>query len=504
MTRREEKQLYENYMERLQRIREFKQVNPNETKAQQRERIQKAKTDYAYFVNTYFPHLATKPMSWFHKKAAKLVMKHPQIALVLIWFRGAAKSTHTGIFIPLWLWINEELHVMLQISSTSYQARRLLNDLQAEFEMNDLLRHDYGNQVTHGNWSDGEFVTRNGCAFYARGRGEKLRGLRYGRWRVNYVSIDDIDDDEMVLNFRRVRTTVEWVLSAVMNTGDPECFRVVVSNNLIHPKSVTALLAAMKEWLVMQVNILDKDGQPTWPELWPMKAIRTLESKIGYIPFQKERMNNPIIEGSVFKIEQVQYKRMEKLNSYDAIVGYWDESYTANDNSDFNAVVVVGRKGNEEHVLASYCRQSQLTEAVRWMYDTDELYKQQGALISWYRERLPVEEPVQLALQTVGEERGYWLTMIIDDKPKGNKFQRIVNMAFFFQRGSIYFNQAHKDGYALQTGIAQLLAIEEGYKGHDDWPDALQGALDKLNRMTRASKGQIRLGQRPRPNKFIA
>lgn len=499
MTKREEKILLLRFQERLRMIRDHNSVNPNESKAEQKKRIAQGKKDYKFFVETYFRHLATEECPDFIIKEANTILKNKRDFAAEEMARGHGKSVHFDIFIPLWLWINGENHLTVVASATYNAAKVLLSDLQAEFESNPLLKHDFGAQLKHGDWAEGEFKTKDGCAFYARGRGQKLRGLRNGRWRVQYFVFDDGDDDEQSRNPKRVRDTIDWIKKAAINTGDIGIFRFYIVNNRIAPLTVLVHFAEQPGWRHTKVNALDKDGNPTWHQKYTKEHFLNLEKVIGYLAFQTEYMNNPIVEGRIFKHEYFQYKKMNKLSDYDAIVGYWDESYTANKNSDFNAAVIVGRKGNEEHVLDVFCRQCQMKEVIKWMYDRDAYYKSKGALISWYRERLPIEEPVEMALREVADWAGHYLTIIKDDKPKGNKFQRMINMVFFFQRLSIWFNKAHKDSYDMQTLVSQTMAIEEGYKGHDDGPDALQGAMDKLNRMTKASNSEIMLGQRSRP-----
>lgn len=61
----------------------------------------------------------------------------------------------------------------------------------------------------------GEFVTKDATAFFARGRGQSPRGLRYRNNRPDYIVIDDIDDDELVLNPQRVRKLILWVKEGV-------------------------------------------------------------------------------------------------------------------------------------------------------------------------------------------------------------------------------------------------------------------------------------------------
>lgn len=85
-------------------------INPNETKAEQRKRIDRARKDYNFFVQYYFPHYCIDqatgtpvPCAPFHIKAANDIRANRTLKAVFKWARGHAKSTHMDIFIPMWL-----------------------------------------------------------------------------------------------------------------------------------------------------------------------------------------------------------------------------------------------------------------------------------------------------------------------------------------------------------------------------------------------------------------
>lgn len=142
--------------------------------------------------------------------------------------------------IPLWLKIQEnpEPMIMVLVSKSADMARRLLSDLQAELEGNDLFLHDFGRQKTDGLWTDGEFVCADGSMFIALGRGQSPRGIKRRGLRVNYISIDDIDDDEMCRNPRRVDEAVDWCLSALIGTMAMGRGRFVLVGNRIGQYSI--------------------------------------------------------------------------------------------------------------------------------------------------------------------------------------------------------------------------------------------------------------------------
>lgn len=89
---------------------------------------------------------------------------------------------------------------MVLVGKSEDNANTLLADVQAELQYNQRYINDFGEQYNSGSWEEGEFVTKDGTAFFARGRGQSPRGLRYRSHRPDYIVIDDLDDDELCEN----------------------------------------------------------------------------------------------------------------------------------------------------------------------------------------------------------------------------------------------------------------------------------------------------------------
>ena len=133
-------------------VKERTTVRP-ESPAEKQARIRRARTDYNFFVNHYFPHYTDDPATGkhtecapFHIEAANRVRKDPNYKGVEKWARGHAKSTHFDIFMPLWLKIQEprEINVMVLVGKSEENAKTLLGDLQAELQYNQQYIADFG------------------------------------------------------------------------------------------------------------------------------------------------------------------------------------------------------------------------------------------------------------------------------------------------------------------------------------------------------------------------
>ena len=219
----------------------------------------------------------------------------------------------------------------------------MLGDLQAELQFNQRYIHDFGEQINLGSWEDGKFITKDAKAFFALGRGQSPRGLRYRQSRPDYIVVDDLDDDELVQNESRVAKMLDWILEALFNTMDMGRGRFVFVGNRIHKNSVLANFAKVPGVYHSIVNALDENGNPTWKEKYSKEDIQQVVETIGERRAQKEFFNNPITDGSVFKLKDIRFKETEPLTNYRYIVCYTDPSFKSGAKSDYKATVLIGK-----------------------------------------------------------------------------------------------------------------------------------------------------------------
>lgn len=112
-------------------VRQQTTVDYGESKAAQLARIKRARKDYAFFVEYYFPHFAKCRSGKFQINAANKILATKNLKAVFKWARAHAKSTHMDVFIPLWLKCQEkrELNVMVIVGKSQENARTLLSEL---------------------------------------------------------------------------------------------------------------------------------------------------------------------------------------------------------------------------------------------------------------------------------------------------------------------------------------------------------------------------------------
>ena len=468
-------------------------VNRAESEADKQARIKRARADYAFFVNYYFPHYTDDPATGkhtesapFHIEAANKIRKNRNLKAAFKWARGHAKSTHMDIMIPMWLKCQKvrDINVMVLVGKSQENANTLLADLQAELQYNQRYINDFGVQYNSGSWEEGEFVTADGCAFFARGRGQSPRGLRYRNHRPDYIVIDDLDDDELCGNETRVNKLTDWVKEALFGALDGGRGRFIMVGNLISKCSVLANICATDGVLVSQVNAIDKQGRVAWASKWSIDELRDMERFMGYRSFQKEMMNNPITEGAVFKHTWIKWKKLPKLCKYDYLVAYCDPSFKGTSKNDYKAIKLWGKIGTELHQIEAFVRQCSVAEMVRWWYDLHERMPEK-AVAEYYIEANFLQDIILDEFTREGNIRGYQLPIRADRRKKPDKFQRIEAISPLWERGFVYYNAKQRNDPDMLAGLDQTLCFEKGMSGHDDAPDADEGAIYKLQQHTR-------------------
>ena len=229
-----------------------------------------------------------------------------------------------------------------------------------------------------------------------------------------------------------------------------------------------------------------------------MQRIQAKREFMGYRAFEKEYMNNPIKEGTVFRKDWIRWKKMFSLDRYEKIVAYCDPSFKGSTQNDYKAIKVWGKIGTELHHIAAFVRQCSVSEMVRWFYDLHERMPE-GVICEYYIEANFLQDILLDEFTTEGKLRGYQLPIQADKRKKPDKFARIEAVSPLWERGFVFYNEKLQNDPDMLAGIEQTLSIEKGSRTHDDAPDADEGAIYILQKYTRIQEYQPSFGMRQSP-----
>ena len=523
------KRTYQEWQEHCRQIQNITDTKclQSENAAQKQQRINNLRKDYAAFCEYYFPHfltlrdhtsgesIRTVHNAPFHNAAARKVITTPDLKAVFMWPRGHAKSTHFDIFMPLWLMFQTTrlINFMVLVGKSEDAAIRLLGDIQAELQYNKRIIYDYGIQMALGSWTEGEFTTKDGVSFLACGRGQSPRGLRKREKRPDYIVIDDLDDDELCRNKKRVEDLTDWVREALFGALDVGRGRFIMVGNLISKNSVLANIADIKGVHVSKIKAVDAKGNPTWADKWTKQEAKAYADFVGYRAWNKEMMHNPIVAGTVFRNEWIHWDKRPPYTQFTDAVLYIDPSWKSKASNDTKAAKLWAKtQDGQLWNLRAFVRNATVAELVRWCYDIYEQYclnpttpktpktpTTRQLPIRFFMEASFMQDILLDEFTTEGNLRGYQLPITGDTRRKPDKFQRIEAVSPLWERGFIHYDEQQRKDPDMMAGIEQLLAFEKGSRANDDAPDADEGAIFLLQRTARQQTFQPLFGKRPSP-----
>lgn len=479
------RQAKDRYLKKLEFIEQNSNLNIDESPEERADAIAEAKKSIRACVDRYFPHYATSEMADFHEKWAKMVLKDKTFTGFAKWGRGLAKSVYNNVIIPFWIWMNEGDNYLVIIGNNEKKAKRLLEDLRAEFEGNPQIIADFGEQKNPGSWDEELWITKDGKFIaQALGFGQSCRGLRVGPKRPKQYNVDDIEKRETIKNEKRQLEMVEWTESELLPSMDGEYERLTISNNWFAEQMYCRKLSALHpDWKVHEVRAYDPvTYKPAWPEKYTPQYYKNKEGKMGVLAAHAEYNHDAKPKGKIFTPEQIQWAPLPRLDHFKIITGFWDVAYAGTDTSDFNAVRIWGlSKDDNFWYINSFVKQSKMRAAVRWMCEM-EIAKPKTVIYHWKFESQFWNDELKRTLKEVQSEMGVKLLITKVDTPRVKKYDRILTLQPRYQNGRIYYNEKMKSHADTQQGLKQLYGIEPGYSGHDDAPDADEQAISFLEK----------------------
>ncbi|MCM1031850.1 MAG: hypothetical protein NC410_10485 [Oscillibacter sp.] len=506
--------LISKYDEHCRRISKATFIHINETATAKLKRVRSLEEDYIRWFEYYFPNYAQCKCAWFHKQFADDMIRNTEIYELLEIYRSGAKSVHADMGVPLFLYFTGRLKFMLLIGETERKAQKLLSACQAQLQFNKRLENDYGCRFKLGDWAAGEFLTTDGVRFMSLGFGQNPRGVREEDQRPDYIVVDDVDNKRHVNNSRLMREGVEWIFEDLMgcfNETDGSVKRFVFANNNFHKNSITNRMKTQfkvqigkmrdkrkkSKFRILSVSAV-KDlntFEPNWPEKTSAEYWREKFANTPYRSFMREYMHKHIEDGSVFRMEDMQWKKMLPLNEYDALVFYGDLSYKAA--ACHKGMILIGKKGREFHIIHTFLRQATRIVLAQWLYDLYENTELRNCRkVRYWIEGLFAMDEFVNDFDTEGDQRGYYIPVKADKRPKGDKYDRIEASQSFFERRNVWFNIDERETADQIELVDQYLAFEKGSDAPVDGPDAAEGAFSKLNTVSYRAKTTYRCGKR--------
>lgn len=491
MTNAELKEAKENYARLSKHIREASyQSIIKETSQQQEDRIKRLlkPENYLEFFEWYYGvnsglALADAPCGQFHLKSYIEVFKNPLIKQQRRWFRGAAKSIHTNVGNVTHLKQNDQVYFGLMVGRTEGLAKLLLSDLQLHLESNERFIADFGTQVQYGSWADGFFETTDKRLFMGLGLNQPFRGLRNNATRIDFASLDDLEDRKQAKNAELTRENVQKLTGDLGKAGQKGRFRQVMSNNYIVKNGIIDGYAEKYKkspnFSISTVNLCNEiDFTPSWPERYSREECIAIIEDTDYHTSQREDFNNPIEEGKRIKAEWIKFKKTHGNTVFDGLIEFWDLSYS--DDGDYKAGGVASIENGRVHVVEIFNRQTSRPDAMTEHYQWQRKYNARGMSIIAYYDATAAQKIVYEPDWLIACEENNAAEIPIADHASGDKHERIdATLTSTFQRGLITFDERLKDTPDMDKAIEHITSFEKGCKSPDDILDVLEQLVRK-------------------------
>ncbi len=439
-------------------------------------RLKRAAADPLYFCRTYLPHYFSVTPAPFHFELVRLLESRSEVVrpIVVAAPREFAKSTVCSFGYVLHQICFKRRHFIILGSDTEDLASDLTGYLYVELLYNERLQQDFGELVKPNQGID-DFVTRNDVRVKARGRGQRLRGLKHKQHRPDLVILDDLENDVNVRNPEMVRQILDWVTSAVYPAIEASGTLLIIGTILKQKSALHVMLCDMGEpYRHFERRIyraLDEDGNSLWEARHPAARLRLQKQIMGTAAFNREKMNEPAPEGGLFREEWIHYYHPSSLKDREVTVaGFFDPSLESGGSADYKAVVTVGYAPAEQvfYVLDAFIQKTTLEQTLRAIFNRHrELPYQVFGVEDNLFQRLLLKE-----FDHVGRELG----MVLPVKGVTHRLAketRVGSLSPLLERGKIRFIRGHSDQELL---IEQLLYFPSRTL-HDDGPDALEGAV---------------------------
>ncbi len=460
--------------------------------SQQKTRLERAEKDPLYFCRAYLPHYFNYPPATFHHQIIQQLehgLKWTNFEVV-----ETGKETASSVVKPIVIAAPREFakttvcsfgYVLHQIcfgkrrfiiigSDTEDLASDITGYIFLELLYNERIRQDFG-ELIKGSGTLDDFITNNDVRVKARGRGQRLRGLKHRQWRPDLVILDDLENDLNVRNPNIVRQILEWITSAVYPSMEASGSLLIIGTILRRGSALDVMLTSEEEpycHFSRQIyRAITEEGKSLWEARHPMSTLLRQKQLMGTNAFNQEKMNEPVHEAGVFRQEWIRYYHPDSLKDKELIVfGFFDPSLESGASSDYKAVLTVGLAVSEMvfYVMDAFIQKTTLENTLRTIANR---FKEYGHHIIGVEDNL-FQRLLLTEFDRLRKETG----LNIPIKGMTNKVAkeaRIISLSPLLERGKIRFIRGQSDQELL---IEQLLYFPSKTI-NDDGPDALEGCL---------------------------
>lgn len=417
------------------------------------------------FCMLYLPHHLQLAPAIFHRELIENLEDETVRMLLVVAFRGSAKSTFGSLALPLWAALEKQdiYQFILPIADTFAQAKINIANIKHELESNDRIIADYGDMQSNEEWQATNILLKNGVRIMARSRGQKVRGLKHQQYRPKLIILDDPEDSEWVRTKENRDKTEKWLKGEVIPALDEQDGKLIVIGNWLHTDALIARLKRSGAFKTLEYPLIDAHGAVTWPAKYPTpNIIAAKQAEFGVTAWQREMLLRIVPEeGQEVTDEMIHYYDEGQSMGLIASGTGCDLASSQKQTADYTSMVsgslafvnntprifIEPRPINERFLFHEFLEQARMITAAR------------NAMHQFFVEDVAYQ---QVAIQEMQRR----MLNAIPMKAGTDKRARLRAIVPYIQNGTIVFPRR-----GCEDLIVQLLGF--GIEEHDDLVDAL-------------------------------
>ena len=267
-----------------------------------------------FFLNFYLGDELEFPVPEFHKASWQLITAEMIFYIALALPRGHAKTTLCKLCC-VWYLLFTDTRFIVYVSNTANVAVEACQDIikymQSENHIKIFGECEFKiHREGHGYYKFWMECPDGHGSFYkkfvilkALGAGQQVRGLNIDNQRPELAIVDDLEDNDNTATPLMQKKLKVWFFGAFMKAMSKKRKKVIYLGNMLSNQSILHSIVEKSDyWHSIRYGCLLSNGEPLWPELWPLDEIQK-----DYLEYQRqglsalwfaEMMNMPMAEGT--------------------------------------------------------------------------------------------------------------------------------------------------------------------------------------------------------------
>ncbi|MBO6572126.1 MAG: hypothetical protein JJ958_06725 [Balneola sp.] len=458
---------------------------------------------FFFFAKTYYSEYTTSEFADFHRELAEIYnTRNGEFHL----FAGPpehGKSIISGIW-KVYCGIRGLRHLWVQICENKTIAKNNISWVKQEFELNWKLVADFGELTVKNRTFEDIFAVRNYdytgkqkeadnpyTGFAWLGHKGTLKGIRFFQYRVECVEFDDYEPIAASKNKELVEDRENWIFSEVEGRTSKDSVMVWLHNNSRKGSCADKLhenQSGREGIFSHKVAAHDGEWNPVWPQHWTAEALKAKMRKVGSITWKGDWMQEPIIQGKIFKAEWM--KRYREVPHDLIVLGRIDFSAGSSKSASFKAIALLGYSPSTRryYIVDAWVRQSTINSLIDACYFKYDHWRENGLM------NIKIEKDFQQDLiynpyfTLKEQEKGYRVPIgKFEVKGQGDKDARVSRLESPFELGLILWPHDLELDPDMNELYSHVLAWDYGMANKRlDGADALASAYNDLYVIARA------------------